>query len=142
VNRQHDTSDAVATRVILIDDEVDLLQMLAQELTDAGFEVTAVDNGRDAIRAVQRERFDVAITDFKMPDMDGLETAVALKQIDPQLPIIMATGYASKAAVLALGPYQLLVGLLLKPFGLEQVLEVVDHALDAKRPTPKGEQKP
>jgi DNA-binding NtrC family response regulator len=141
VSGQPGSRAVAAPRVILIDDEIDLLNMLAEELTDAGFEVTAVDNGRDALRAAQHKRFDVAITDFKMPEMDGLQTAVALKQIDPQLPIIMATGYASSAAMLALGPYQILAALLLKPFALEQVLEMVDHAISEKKPsTPEEEQ--
>jgi CheY-like chemotaxis protein len=135
--RRRSSRDVAGVRVMLIDDEVDLLEVLAEELSDFGFEVTAVDNGRDAIRVAQHERFDVAITDFKMPDMDGLQTAVALKKLDPQLPIIMATGYASKAAMLALGPRQILVGLLLKPFALDQVLEIVQHVL-FERSTPEG----
>jgi DNA-binding NtrC family response regulator len=142
VDRRSGSSEIAKARpgILVIDDEVDLLNMLADELFDAGFDVTAVDNGRDAICAVQRKKFDVAITDFKMPDMDGLQTATALKQLDPQLPIVMVTGYASKTAVLAMGPRQVLVGLLLKPFAVEQVLEILERAI-RERPAREGGQK-
>src|SRR5690242_4129873 len=98
-------SSSVA-RVLIVDDEVDLLGVLAGELSDAGYQVTAVDNGRAAVEAAIASRFDVAITDLRMPEMDGCETTARLKRIDPRLPIIVATGYVSEDARLeAAGAY-------------------------------------
>ena len=112
--------------------------MLGDELTEAGFDVTAVDNGRAALDAARHKRFDVALTDLKMPDMDGLQIAEALKEIDHDLPIIMATGYASDAALLASESRGIVVGLLQKPFGLDQVLDAVRRATHGNIP-PTGE---
>ncbi len=119
-------------RVILIDDEADLLVVLAEELTDAGFDVTAAASGRDALLAAARMKFDVAITDLKMPEMDGLQTAAELKKIDPDLPIVMVTGYAPDALMLASSTRQILHGLLVKPFVMDQVLEVLDRIVQPR----------
>jgi DNA-binding NtrC family response regulator len=129
-------SDTRVRRVMLIDDEVDLLDIMAEELSSAGYDVSAFHSGRDAIRAASRERFDLAITDLKMPDLDGLETAAQLKRLDPSLPIIVATGYASEAAVLA-SSTRGIVGWLLKPFGLDQILDTIERTI---QPDPAGEQ--
>jgi CheY-like chemotaxis protein len=128
-----------APHLILIDDEVDLLHLMAEELTFAGFEVTAVESGRAAIEAARNRRFDVAITDLKMPDLDGLQTAAALKDLDPDLPIIVATGFASEAAIVASGAKSsrgraIVVALLLKPFGIDEVLETLQNVLQGKTP--------
>jgi CheY-like chemotaxis protein len=114
-------------RVLLVDDEPDLLCVLAEDLTDAGFEVTAVADGRAAIAEARRGRFDVAITDIKMPGMDGVETMARLREIDPSLPVVIATGYASEAM-----RYDFLergaVGVILKPFRREQIFAVLAQA--------------
>jgi DNA-binding NtrC family response regulator len=122
---------------MLIDDEADLLDIMAEELESAGYEVAAFSCGRDAIRAATNERFDLAITDLKMPDLDGLETAAQLRRIDPTLPIIIATGYASEAALVSSGARGV-VAWLLKPFGLDQVLETIHRTIQLSRPGSDG----
>jgi CheY-like chemotaxis protein len=82
-------------RVLLVDDEQDFLEMLALALARRGFEVVAVDGGVTALAAARAQKFDLAITDFKMPDVDGIELVRALKALDPALPVIVASGYVS-----------------------------------------------
>jgi DNA-binding NtrC family response regulator len=138
----NDASAVELPRVILIDDEPDLLEVLAEELAEAGFEVTSAASGRDAVLAATRMKFDVAITDLKMPEMDGLQTAAELKKIDPDLPIVMVTGYASEAVMLASSTRQVLEGLLMKPFVLEQVLELLDRIVHPKNSMQQPRQQP
>jgi two-component system response regulator HydG len=115
-------------RVLLVDDERDLLDVLAQELGDMGFDVTALDNGRAALDAIARRRFDALITDLKMPGMDGLEMARLLRRTDPQLPVIVITGYASDRARRAFDTREA-YGLLLKPFTLEDMRRMLEGAI-------------
>jgi CheY-like chemotaxis protein len=114
-------------RVLLVDDEPDLLSVLAEDLSEAGYDVTAVTSGAAAVAAARREKFDVAVTDVKMPGMDGVETMSRLRQIDPGLPVVVATGYVSEATrcdFVERGA----AGLILKPFRLEQICALLARA--------------
>jgi CheY-like chemotaxis protein len=115
-------------RVLLVDDERDLLDVLAQELGEMGFDVTALDNGRAALDAVCCQQFDALITDLKMPGMDGLEMLRRLKQTAPHLPVIVITGYASDRARGVFDAREA-YGLLLKPFTLEDMRRMVEAAI-------------
>ena len=81
--------------VLVVDDERGLREMLSYELAMEGFEVEAVDSGAAAVEAVRRRKFDLALTDLKMPGMDGSATVEALRSLDPDLEVIVATGYAT-----------------------------------------------
>src|SRR5262249_50077954 len=100
------------------------------EFVEAGFDVTAVANGALAIEAMQRRRFDLVITDYKMPVMDGLETSKRLKALDPNLPIIVATGYPGEDTQTEFAKFGVR-DFLLKPFGLDDVMKLVQRAVEA-----------
>jgi two-component system response regulator HydG len=136
VEARTSVANGALPRVLLVDDERDLLDVLAQELGDMGFDVTALDNGRAALDAVGRRRFDALITDLKMPGMDGLEMLRLLKQTDPHLPVIVITGYASDRARRAFDAREA-YGLLLKPFTLEDMRRLVEAAV-TRRPDLDG----
>jgi DNA-binding NtrC family response regulator len=116
-------------RLLVIDDEEDIREMLSFVLSRDGFAVTLADSGQAAIDLVQGGRsFDVAITDMKMPGMDGMETLAALKKVDPTIEVIVVTGYASEqtaAECIKLGAY----GYLRKPFELDDLRALIDRAL-------------
>jgi CheY-like chemotaxis protein len=114
-------------RVLLVDDEPDLLNVLAEDLTDAGFDVTAVDSGTAAVEVARWEKFDVAVTDVRMPGMDGVETMSRLREIDPDLPVVVATGYVSEAMQYDFAERGA-AGLILKPFRLEQICALLARA--------------
>jgi DNA-binding NtrC family response regulator len=119
--------------VLVIDDEEDMRDVLAMALSARGLEVETVDGGIAAVTALRGGPFELAITDLRMPGMDGLETLGALKRIDPALVVIVVTGYASQdtaSGCLARGAYSYL----LKPFDLADLYAVVDRALDAREP--------
>jgi CheY-like chemotaxis protein len=112
-------------KLLLIDDEEDLLDVLGFELEAAGIGVTPVTNGAAGVEAARRARFDIVVTDLKMPGMNGLETTKALRQLDPGLPVILVTGYAWNPPMDTDG----ILRVLMKPFRLEQILDAISHAL-------------
>src|SRR5438552_6999258 len=91
-----DRSDSAAepqSKILVVDDEAGLRDMLAYELSQEGFEVTTAADGNTAVRLLLQHRFEAVVTDLKMPGMDGIETLSALKAIDSNLEVIVATGY-------------------------------------------------
>ena len=109
-----------ALRVLVIDDEPDIVDMLVFGLSQRGFEVSTATCGEEAIAQMALGRYDLAISDLRMPGMDGLATARALRAIDPDLDIILATGYLSEemSASCAGG---LVTASIRKPFSLSEL---------------------
>jgi DNA-binding NtrC family response regulator len=83
-------------RVLFVDDEVSLQELMKAELPRLGHEVTVCPDGRTAIRVLEKATFDAAILDLKMPDMTGIQVLERLKQVSPDTEAVMMTGYASK----------------------------------------------
>jgi CheY-like chemotaxis protein len=81
--------------VLVIEDEEDFRDTLQFVLGREGLEVTSVGTGAAAVAAARGRRFDLVITDLRMPGMSGTDTIAALKDIDPDVPVIVATGYAT-----------------------------------------------
>ncbi|MCH8809524.1 MAG: response regulator, partial [Proteobacteria bacterium] len=79
-------------RILIIDDEDELRSMLRQMLEQAGHEVTEAVNGAEGIRLYEQDRPDLIITDIIMPEKEGVETIIALRRADPDLPIIAISG--------------------------------------------------
>ncbi len=114
--------------VLIIDDEEDIRDVLAFELGREGFDATTAADGLQALEAARGRHFDLAITDLKMPGMDGVATLLGLKAIDPAIRVLIATGYASaetRDRCMANGA----CGYLQKPFDLEEILTVVTKTL-------------
>lgn len=80
-----------ARSILWADDEIDLLRPHVLFLEDRGFKVEAVANGEDAVTAFSRSRFDAVLLDEMMPGMGGLKTLEAIKEIDPQVPVVLIT---------------------------------------------------
>ncbi|MBU0520598.1 response regulator, partial [bacterium] len=76
-------------KILWADDEIDLLEAHVLFLDQHGYEVTRATNGEDAVKCAQAEAFDVVLLDEHMPGMDGLETAIKVKESRPDIPIIM-----------------------------------------------------
>lgn len=88
------------SRILIVDDDHDLSQLMAEFLTDAGFEACSVDNGRKALTQIQAEPPDLVLLDVDMPELDGFEVAAMLKS-DPAtatIPIIMVSGNDGRGA--------------------------------------------
>jgi len=82
-------------RVLILDDEVKMAGLLARSLERSGYEATALSEPARALEELKASRYDVLLTDLRMPGMDGLEILLRAKQIDPGLEVILMTAYAS-----------------------------------------------
>jgi len=106
--------------ILVVDDEPDMVNMLALALRRRGYEITTVTEAARALSLVSERLFDVVISDFKMPDMTGLELTSRLKRINPSLKVIIATGYATDdtfAACCAAGASEYIR----KPYTIDQL---------------------
>ncbi len=82
-------------RVLVVDDEENIRQILKEYLNEFGYEVACAVNGQEALQIYKNGRFDVILSDLVMRPMDGLELLVEIKKIDPDAIFIMITGYPS-----------------------------------------------
>ena len=119
-------------RILIVDDEDGMRRLLSRVLTREGYETSAVANGAEALRLVASERFDLVVTDIKMPEMDGLQLLAELKEYEPSLPIIVITAYGTiENAVQALrsGAYDYIA----KPFENDEIKLTVAKAFERER---------
>jgi two-component system response regulator PilR (NtrC family) len=119
-------------RVLVVDDEKSMRDLLAITLQRAGYDVTVADGGETAIEAIRRDPFDAIITDLRMPKVDGLQVLRSAKDLSPETAVIMVTAVAStETAVEAmkLGAYDYIT----KPFKLDEVNLIIQNALERKR---------
>lgn len=89
-------SEPTVPRILLVDDEPSIRQLLAYRLKREGFEVLPAENGREAVKLLEAGGIDLLVSDIRMPDMNGVEVLRAAKQLDPDILGIMITAYASK----------------------------------------------
>src|SRR5262249_18757655 len=121
-----------AARVLVVDDEKSMRDLLTITLEKAGYEVAAADGGEAAIEAVRRDTFDAIITDLRMPRVDGMQVLRAAKDLCPDTAVIVVTAVAStETAVEAmrLGAYDYIT----KPFKLDEVDLIIKNGLERKR---------
>ena len=121
-----------AERILILDDEPDIAKSWVRILESAGYECFATTEPQDALRILESERPDLLLTDLRMPAMDGIEMLKRSREIDPQMPVIMLTGFASvEGAVSAVkaGAFDFLS----KSFSNDQLKITVERALNKRR---------
>ena len=84
--------------VLMVDDEEGFVDVLVKRMSKRKLNVTKAYSGAEALQAMRKHDFDVAILDLKMQDMDGIEVLKILKKMDPDLKVIMLTGHGSETA--------------------------------------------
>lgn len=82
-------------KILVVDDNPSLRELLADFLERVGFEVTTAHDGQAGLDALEKRHFDLILADFRMPGMTGLEMAAVVRQTNPAIPIILITGDAS-----------------------------------------------
>ena len=85
----------LARRLLIVEDDYALQQMLRWDFEDLGYEVTAVGSCHKARSAMCSIRFDLALLDYHLPDGDGIELVEALQRLDPAIPIVVSSGLPS-----------------------------------------------
>jgi len=118
-----------APRILVADDEVKICSLLKQLLEREGYRVSTVNDGGSALREMVRLRPDLLISDIQMPGMDGLELSRRARSLDPELPVVLITGYASmETAVQALR--EGVSDYITKPFSIAELKGVVGRILE------------
>jgi DNA-binding NtrC family response regulator len=129
-------SDPPAARILVVDDEIQMAEMLADGLSDWGFAAVASSSGTDAVDRLRAERFDALVTDLRMPEMDGIELMSAVHRLFPELPVILMTAYGAVDSVLeAILPEA--SDRLAKPFKVEALVLSLDRALARREAGPR-----
>lgn len=124
-------------KIILVDDEEDFCTLLKCNLEMSGeFEVSTAFSGREALRKLQETDFDLVITDYKMPEMDGSALLDAIREKRPQIPVVMITASLEQAwqAQTVLKPK--VDGWFSKPFQHEELCRIIKEILDRPAKTP------
>ena len=119
-------------KILVIDDEETISNLLNDYLSEIGYSITVARNGDEAIREINKGGFDIIITDIKMPDINGIELLKAARTIDPNAVIIVITGYATietTQEAIRLGAYDYII----KPFQMEEIKFVVKKGIETKR---------
>ncbi|OEU64566.1 MAG: Fis family transcriptional regulator [Desulfobacterales bacterium PC51MH44] len=117
--------------ILVIDDDQGMREFLEILLTREGYEVTPASGGKEAIDLCKKHKFDMAITDLKMPRVNGIDVLKSIKEISPKTIVILITGYASgETAVTAMkeGAHDYLE----KNFDVEELKAVIKDALSKK----------
>lgn len=80
-------------KILVVDDEKNILMLYKAELEDEGYEVITANSGREAIELFETQKPDMVTLDIMMPDIDGIQVLRQLKQKNPNIPVIMLTAY-------------------------------------------------
>ncbi|MDZ7291461.1 MAG: sigma-54 dependent transcriptional regulator [candidate division KSB1 bacterium] len=115
--------------ILIVEDDRNTLSGLVEILEEEGYEVKGVDSGPKALRILERERFDILLTDLKMPEIDGMQLYEQSQTLAPEMKTIVMTAYSSvKEAVDAMkrGVYEYLT----KPLNLDELFVILRKALE------------
>ncbi len=121
------TAGGPAGRLLVVDDELHVRESLSRWFVEDGYEVDAAPGAREALAMLGQRRYEVVITDIRMPGIDGLELQRRVHEVDPNVAIVLITAYASvSSAVQALkeGAYDYVT----KPFDPEELSRIVAKA--------------
>jgi DNA-binding NtrC family response regulator len=112
--------------VMIVDDDQDLAESLAEFLEMSGCSVTTAANGKEALLGHGKQDFDVTFMDVRMPIMNGVDSFFEIRKLKPDAKIVMMTGF--KEAIVTKALEAGAIGLLSKPFDIEAMLALVDKA--------------
>jgi DNA-binding NtrC family response regulator len=119
-------------RILVVDDEDIVRTSCSRTLSPEGYEVRLAKNGVEGLKIANEERFDLVLTDLKMPDMDGIEVLRIIKEKWPETEVIIVTGYQTvdtAVKAIKLGAYDYIE----KPFTPDALISAVDDALTRKK---------
>jgi DNA-binding NtrC family response regulator len=126
------TTSVSQIRLLLVDDEAGFINVLAKRIEKRNFLVRKAYSGYEAVMLLNQEKFDVAVLDLKMEDMDGIELLKILKKTSPDLQVIMLTGHGSEIAAkdgIKFGAADYLI----KPCDFEELIEKIRQAVSLRR---------
>lgn len=123
---------AKTVRILVIDDEPGIRDLLSFELSGQGYAVETAENGEEGVSKIRNGSFNLVISDVKMPKMGGLEALEIIKSLQPDIEVIMTTGFATiDMAVESIkkGAYDFIT----KPYNLEELISRIEKTLEKQR---------
>jgi two-component system response regulator GlrR len=129
--------NADRAQILLVDDDADLLRLLAIRLEAAGHVVATAPNAERALAMVSAQRPRLVITDMRMPGMDGGALFEAIRNLYPTLPVIILTAHGTIPDAVA-ATNRGVFGYLTKPYDARQLLEKIDNALSLSSSNTEG----
>lgn len=110
--------------ILVVDDDAAIRKSLSSILSEEGYLVETVESGKEAIRSSEKSRFDIALVDIKLPDMEGTELLSRLKENQPHLIMIIMTGFPTLENAMKT-VNEGADGYILKPFDVQKLLEMI-----------------
>ncbi|MEW6684903.1 MAG: response regulator [Candidatus Edwardsbacteria bacterium] len=118
--------------ILIVDDDSRFRKILEFTLKESGYHPSSAENGIKALELMKEKHYDLILADLKMPGMNGIEFLQRVKEINPNIEVVMITAYASISSALEamkLGAYDYIT----KPFKREEILPVIERALEKIR---------
>ncbi|HCJ66365.1 MAG TPA: hypothetical protein DHV62_03330 [Elusimicrobia bacterium] len=126
--------DSKTLLLLIIDDDELIQAVLSRLIQKYGYKYEIAENGLNGIEKVKQETYDLVFLDTVMPKMDGVETLKIIKQIKPELPVVIMSSSAKQTLeeeAKKLNPYRFF----LKPFEIKELAEVIEEIAKAKSST-------
>jgi DNA-binding NtrC family response regulator len=120
---------SISGHILIVDDEATAVENLAHVCRKEGYEITTRTSGKGAIEALEKNRYDVVLTDLKMEEVDGMAILRRSMELDPETAVVLITGFAtldSAVEAMKAGAFHYIA----KPFRLDEVREVVRNAME------------
>ncbi len=121
-------------QILVVDDDPLLLPLLVETLSAIGYTVTGAPGGIEALDILQTRKFDLMVTDIKMPNLDGIQLLKKVRRHYPEMPVVFITGVATPEMVREASPD----GFLAKPFRIQHIEALIKRTLRAKSDHAKG----
>jgi DNA-binding NtrC family response regulator len=119
--------------ILIVDDDQAMRLALSESLASCGYDIVAADNGNEALNLFKKRKFDLVLTDMKMPGMSGIEVLQGVKKMSADIPVILITAYGTvSTAVEAMKEGA--AEFIMKPFSLDDLESVVKHVLNTFEP--------
>lgn len=119
-------------RILIAEDEKTQRELLEGFLKKEGFEVDGVGSGREALQRLRETFYDIALIDYKMPELDGLQTLREIRRLYPELPVVMITAYGTVETAVA-SMKEGALDYLTKPIDLDELLLILEKVLERSR---------
>jgi len=123
---------AVGARVLIVDDESSVVEVFNEFLASHGYALSLASSGEEAVRMLPELRPEMILTDLNLPGLSGLDVMRAAKEVDPEVCVVVVTGYASASTAidaLRQGAYDYVT----KPFDLDDVFQIVERGIANRR---------
>ena len=125
----------MVARILVVDDDRQMRDILTLALTRAGYEVVAEEDGRGALHRFQENPADLVVTDLFMPEHDGLQLLMDLRHEQPEVKVIAISGFTAldgdgEIEFLSAARTFGAVRVFRKPFGIAELVQAVDEALE------------